>query len=640
MYMRKEKLKKAFTLMELMVSAALLLVIMAAIVPQFRAIRNSWATTQDSSVKIQNGLVLDEHLNRNLTTASQITAVSSSEVGNGFITFKDNLGATQKYMVEDGYIVFGPVGHEEQLAGPVSKFQISCYSLNDLENPMTDVSRIRLVKIETEITNSDSQSSANKVISEVFIQTNKSTISDQNVIDIIINPDQPDTAYDYTEGDHGCDAVIEIEKNSTQGLLCFKGIVGNASWQIPQNTEITEAKLELWCVNHNGNHDVYIYRMNVGWTETSTWNNIGGGIIPGTNCDSMSVVTANLGNSVPTSVEIDVTEIVRGWINGDYPNFGFGFINSKNNSLQFAAAENRTGTGAHTPRLIISYQSTDNNPKIALKNTLNYGGSHGIIDSYNSSAGFYGGSNISHNAVVTSNAIGSDIITLYSGGRIYGDAYIGPGGNPAIGFSTWGSTITGEEGTLDEAVDLPTPTAPTGHPFHGWHEGDFPSNDWLGGERILNSNHYFNSISIWSSYITINGNITVLLNNDLNIGSGRSIRIPPGSSLNLYVKGNCNIGGDINSFFDRLPSNLKIYMIGNNKSFSTWGTGNVYALLDNPNGSVSLWGGQFYGRIKAKYLSGGCKIHVDLDSNFGSGGGSPSRLWTFGGNIIQGEILP
>ncbi|OQA01218.1 MAG: hypothetical protein BWY69_01444 [Planctomycetes bacterium ADurb.Bin401] len=187
---------------------------------------------------------------------------------------------------------------------------------------------------------------------------------------------------------------------------------------------------------------------------------------------------------------------------------------------------------------------------------------------------------------------------------------------------------------------MPNPIEPTGSPFDGSHEGDFPPNDWTGGERILNSNHYFNNISLWSSYITVNGNITILLNNNLNVGNGRSIRIPQGSSLDLYVKGNCDIGGDLNSYHERLPSNLRIYMLGNNKSFNTWGSGNVYALLDSPNCNVSLWGsGQFYGRMKAKNLSGGCKVHVDLDSNFGGSGGT-SQTWTFGGDIIQGEILP
>jgi hypothetical protein len=383
--------------------------------------------------------------------------------------------------------------------------------------------------------------------------------------------------------------------------------------------------------------------MNTDWSESSTWNSVGGGILPGNNCDSASIVTFTPGNNVPVSLEINVTDIVRGWINGQYTNYGFGFINNKNNNLQFAAAENTTGTNAHTPKLVIKRKPSDNNPKIALKNNLSYGGSTGIFDSYNSESGFYGGSNVSQKAVVTSNAIGSSIITLYNGGTIYGDSYIGPGGDPSVGFSTWGSLITGTKGILDNAIDFPNVIAPSNPPFNGANEGDFPTNDWTGGERIINSNHYYNSLSVYSSYITIKGNIAILLDGDLNIGTDRSIRISPASSLNLYVKGNCNIGGDLNSFNEKKPSNLRIYMIGSNKSFGTWGKGSIYAMIDNPNGTIGFWSsGEFFGRIKAASLSGSSKIHVDLGSKFETAfaaNGEP-QMWTFGGlNNLQ-QIMP
>ncbi|MDD5011093.1 MAG: DNRLRE domain-containing protein [Phycisphaerae bacterium] len=644
--MRIAKHNKAVTLVELIIAMTIMVIIMAAIAPQFRAIRKSWATSEASSNLIQNSRVLQEHITRNLSTAKEIVSVSADSVNLGFIIFKDANDINKRYMVSGGYVLFGTLGSEEQLAGPISKFQVSSFSLDDFDTATTDANNIRLVEVETIFTHDTGTDRT--FISEVFIKTGAKSVSDQNVIDIMVKSGEPDTYFDYQAGASGCDAVINIDNwenpSVIHGLLCFKDIVGDANWQIPENTEITEAKLELWYVNHNDNANVYFYRMNVPWTETSTWNSIGGGVNPGVNCDSASAITANLGNSVPATVEIDVTEIVRGWINGDYENYGFGITNSSNNTIQFAAAENTTGTGAHhTPRLIISYQVIDNDPKIAVKTTVGYGGSSGIFDSYSSSAGFYGGANVSQNAVVTSNAIGSSIIQLWSGGILYGDAYIGPGGNPSVGITHWGATITGEKGTLDEPIDFPNPTAPTGPPFSGSHSGNFPTDDWLGGERIIDSDRYYNNISLWSSYITINGDITILLNGDLNVGSGRSIRISPGSSLNLYVRGNCNLGGDLNAHNERLPSNLRIYMLGNNKTFSTWGNGSVYTLLDNPNGAVSLWGsGQFYGRMKAKTLSGGCRVHVDLDSSFegGGGGGGQSQTWSFGGEILQQEILP
>ncbi len=645
MYMRRDNLKFGFTIVELMVAMVLLLIIMAAMVPQIRAIRSSWATTQKSSELIQNTLVLEEHLNRNLVAAKQILAVSSDNVDNGYITFTDNLGVSKTYSVTNGYISFGNTANPQLLAGPVTKFKISCYSLSDFDTPITDVNSIRFVKVETDLTSSESPSTSRSFVTQIYIQTGKPSTSSQEVIDVMVHPNYRDTAYDFIAGSYGCDAVMEIRRNGYQALLCFKDIVGDTNSQIPQGTKISEATLKLWYVNQNGNGNgnFYIYRMNTDWSEQSTWNSIGGGIRPGINCDSSSVLTISPGNTVPTALEIDVTDIVQGWVNGDYTNYGFGFVNDKNNNMQFAASENTTGTNAFTPKLTIKNQASDNNPKIAVKNFVSYGGSSGTFDSYNSNSGLYNSGNVSKNAVVTANAIGSNIITLYSGGTIYGDAYIGPGGNIATGFSTWGSTITGTRGTLDTAIDFPNPTAPTGSPFDSASEGDFPTNDWTGGERTISSNHHYNSISIWSSYITINGDITILLDGDLNIGSGRSVRIASGSSLNLYVKGNCGIGGSLNAYNECLPSNLRIYMIGSNKSFSTWGNGNIYAMIDNPNGPVSFWGsGEFFGRIKCTALSGSSRIHVDLDSQFEAGGGSSdkNKTWTFSGGSSSQGIAP
>jgi len=643
MYMRKHNLTTGFTIVELMVVMVLLLVIMAVVVPQLRAIRSSFAATQKTSELIQNALVLEEHLNRNLAAAKQILAVSSPNADSGFITYTDSLGVSKTYILSSGFIAFGDAANPQPLAGPAAKFKIACYSLNNFDKPITDVNSIRFIKIETDLTSSELPASSRSFVTQIYLQTGRPSATGQTVIDVMVHPGNKDTAYDFIAGDYDCDAVMEISKNGYQAMLCFKDIVGDANWQIPKGTQIAEAKLKLWYVNHNGNGSIYIYRMNVDWDETSTWNSIGGGIRPGINCDAASALTINPGNGVPTSLEIDVTDIVKGWINGEYPNYGFGFVNDKNNNLQFAASENTTGTNAHTPKLIVKQNTPDSRPKIAVKEYVSYGGSKAVFDSYNSSKGLYGSSNASQNAVVTANAVGYSIITLYSGGIIYGDAYIGPGGNINDGFSTWGSTITGTKGILDTPINFPNPAAPTGSPFDDASEGDFPTNDWTGGERIISSNRHFNSISLWSSYITVNGNVTVLLEGDLNVGSSRSIRIAPGSSLNLYVKGNCSIGGSLNAYNECLPSNLRIYMLGTDKSFSTWGNGNIYAMLDNPNGPVSFWGsGSFFGRIKAKSLSGSSPIHVDLDSEFENAGGSAgqNRTWTFTGTNSTQGIMP
>ena len=170
--MRKRKNRYGLTLVELIIAFAIIVLVFAAIVPQFRAIRNSWASTEAGAAIIQNGRVLAEHITRNLAAAKQIVSVSPSGSINGFIIFKDNNDIQKRYMFSGGYVVFGEVGSEAQLAGPVDRFQISCWDVNDFSNPTTDGNNIRLVRVETDFPNADALGTDKTFSSEVFVQAN------------------------------------------------------------------------------------------------------------------------------------------------------------------------------------------------------------------------------------------------------------------------------------------------------------------------------------------------------------------------------------------------------------------------------------------------------------------------------------
>lgn len=631
--MRKWKNKSGYSLVELIVAFAIIMIVFAVIVPQFRAIRNSWAGTEAKGEIIQNGRILAEHIARSLAAAAQIIAVSPDSDPHGFIMFQDNDGNQIRYMLAGGYVVFGPVGSEQQLAGPVERFQISCYSLKDFDNPTTDANVIRLVQIETDFAN-DALGSDKTFSSEVFIQTNKQSASGQSVIDIMVKSGKPDTAFDYTAGDHGCNAVLDIDNwqnpSVIHGLLCFKNIVGDEADQVPQGAEVTVAKLRLWYVNHNGNANVYLYRMTVPWDETSTWNSIGGGLRPGVNCEDANIV--KFGNSVPKEIEIDVTNIVRDWVSGGYPNYGFGIINSSNNNIQFAASEN-TADINHSPKLKISYLP----PAVAMQTLVYCYSGDGIIDCYNSSDGPYDPNTALHNATVTVNTTGTNRIYLYNNSRLYGDAYIGPGGNVSKGIVTGGGAqITGDRSTLAEPVALPVPTPPTG-------VGPYLGNLTLTGSSLLiNSDKYYNNVYLNNSYLEIDGNIRMRINGYLYVYNNSSIRIRPGSTLDLYVGGSyCYVyRGQLNAHYDKQPADLRIYMFGNRRWFYIlYNPSEVYALLDNPRGYVYNYLGQFYGRMRGYYLYDYGGIHIDLDCNFpGYSPGGPQH-WLFS---VQndGQILP
>ena len=148
--------RSALTLVEMVMALAIMAIVFAAILPQFRAISNSWDSKQAGAESLQNGRVLTEHLYRNLAAAVRITTVSDSNETNGYITFENNDGNSLRYAIVDNYVQFGVVGELSDLAGPVSKLQFTCYDDSDLDTPITDVNSIRLVNVQTTLTNSAS----------------------------------------------------------------------------------------------------------------------------------------------------------------------------------------------------------------------------------------------------------------------------------------------------------------------------------------------------------------------------------------------------------------------------------------------------------------------------------------------------
>jgi prepilin-type N-terminal cleavage/methylation domain-containing protein len=165
--MCRVKNKNGVTLVEMMVAFAIIVIIFAAVVPQFRAIRNSWASTEARGEIIQNGRVLVEHITRNLSAAKRITSTSSTLNGN--IVFVGSNGSSYNYRSLASYVRF----NLQLLAGPVNRFQISCYSIDPCVALTTDCNIIRLVKIETDFTNTQGP---NKTFTAyAYLQTNANT---------------------------------------------------------------------------------------------------------------------------------------------------------------------------------------------------------------------------------------------------------------------------------------------------------------------------------------------------------------------------------------------------------------------------------------------------------------------------------
>lgn len=144
----------ALTFLEMIISLAIMAVVFSAVLPQFRNIQNSWASRQGGTEALQNGRILIDHMNKNLSSAERITAVSNPDVVNGFIEFEANDSITYRYEISlNKNVQFGPVGSLSELAGPVSRFNFICYDAYDLDTPVTDVGIIRAVRVATTLTN-------------------------------------------------------------------------------------------------------------------------------------------------------------------------------------------------------------------------------------------------------------------------------------------------------------------------------------------------------------------------------------------------------------------------------------------------------------------------------------------------------
>ena len=177
----------ALTLPEMVLAMSIMAVVMAVILVQFRAILNSWDSKAGTGEVIQNGRIMIDHLNRNLSKAVRITDVSSAAETDGYIEFEDNDGNTLRYdIAANDYVEFGVIGSLSDLAGPVSMLQFTCYDACDLDTPITDINSIRFVKVQTTLTNSATLGQDKTFTAQAYLRVSgNSTSSGGSVISAI-----------------------------------------------------------------------------------------------------------------------------------------------------------------------------------------------------------------------------------------------------------------------------------------------------------------------------------------------------------------------------------------------------------------------------------------------------------------------
>ena len=171
---KKTWFSPALTLIETVISLAIMAILFAVFVPHLRVIQNSWDSNANSAEALQNGRVLIDHLNRNLSKTARITAVSDSNTVNGYIEFTGNDANSFRYDVNaiSNYVEFGLIGNLSEMVGPVSQLLFTCYDSNDLDTPITDVNSIRFIKVQTTLTNPAKLAQDMTFSTQAYIRTN------------------------------------------------------------------------------------------------------------------------------------------------------------------------------------------------------------------------------------------------------------------------------------------------------------------------------------------------------------------------------------------------------------------------------------------------------------------------------------
>lgn len=223
-------------------------------------------------------------------------------------------------------------------------------------------------------------------------------------------------------------------------------------------------------------------------------------------------------------------------------------------------------------------------------------------DSYDSSIGAYGGSNVYARGSVGTDSTTASTVTLSGNARINGNVTTGVGSDPATVISTTDSAAI--TGSTAAALTPQNPSSVT------------------------------TSVSS-SGALSISGNTTVTLAPGTYNYSSLSItgngRLATSGAVVIYVSGSISIAGNGISTASSKPTNMLIYATGTSAvSFS--GNGNIYAGVYAPNSTVSNTGnGTIYGAVVSNIYNqtGNGAIHFDeaLQDVAGSGTSTTMLSW-------------
>jgi hypothetical protein len=217
--------------------------------------------------------------------------------------------------------------------------------------------------------------------------------------------------------------------------------------------------------------------------------------------------------------------------------------------------------------------------------------SSGYTDSYDSSIGLYGGSNVENTGHVRVNTT----LSISGSAQIRGDV--------TVGSSTFGATsaVTGTVTTSAPSLTYPQEPCPTG--------GFSP----FGPQAGVSYSQTSGKLSTGDSVVVVAGTYYFY---EVTLSGGAQLIVPPGQIVTIYIGNKFTVsgGGGVNNR-SRIPANLSIISCGpNTQAWSLSGGSDGYFTVYAPNNKISLTGGSpVFGAITAGEFvsSGGAPVHFD-----------------------------
>jgi type II secretory pathway pseudopilin PulG len=240
---------KGLTLVEMIIALSLMTIVFASVVPLFGQMSDSWDSKQAAAETLQNGRILMEHIQRNLSKAVRIISVSDSSETDGFMEFENNNSEILRYDINtaNSNVEFGLAGDLSELAGPVSSLQFTCYDACDLDTPMStvaDTNSIRVVKVGAIFTNQLSSQQDKTFSACIYIRTNVNSGSGSTT----------ESAYDYSNRIQGTN-ILAYDGQNNQKVPTDSSTPSNVlNSSEYDGIELNDGSFHVFSISQNGRY--------------------------------------------------------------------------------------------------------------------------------------------------------------------------------------------------------------------------------------------------------------------------------------------------------------------------------------------------------------------------------------------------